>query len=146
MSATIIARVAARKEADAILELIAEIVNRWPDSEKDARRHFLEIIDATVHGVLFPVAVAKPVVPVRKVASERQIGELPPDAQRALKIVDEIESLTDEVPEAAEDFATDVLQKSISIGMTIMRANSVTANQSSALENMRDGLARWIRD
>ena len=44
------ARIDARKEAEAILDLITETTLRFAD--KDIRRHFLEIIDQTVHTAL----------------------------------------------------------------------------------------------
>ena len=131
------ARIDARKEAETILELITETTLRF--ANKDVRRHFLETIDATVHTALQPTekpAVAKP-------APKR---ELPSDAAEALEIIDEMEELALEVPDAAEDFTADVLEKAKSIGRTIERANSVTGPQFEALRNMRDGLARWIRD
>ena len=68
------------------------------------------------------------------------------DVKEALAIIDEMEELAGEVPEAAEDFATNVLEKAQSIGRTIERSRSVTSNQLDALNNMRDGLTRWIRD
>jgi len=139
-------RIAARKEAEAILELIAESATRIAATGKDASRHYLETIDATVHAALQPsekpaVAKANPIsTPVKP---ER---ELPPDATEALEIIDEMEELASEVPDAGQDFAADVLEKAKSIGRTVERARSVTAAQWDALNNMRDGLARWIRD
>jgi len=141
------ARIDARKEAEAILELIAETTLRWPDTSKDARRHFLETIDATVHGALFPFPAKPPEKPVPKpTPEERKERNVPPDAQEALESIDEMEELALEVPDAGQDFAADVLEKARSIGRTIARANSVTGPQFEALRNMRDGLARWIRD
>ena len=70
----------------------------------------------------------------------------PPDVAEALEIIDEMEELAMEIPDAGQDFAADVLEKARSIGRTIERSNSVTQPQMEALENMCSGLARWIRD
>lgn len=137
------ARIEARKEANAILELISETTMRWADDQKDIRRHFLETIDATVHAALFPPAVEKLFPTPPSVGPEKH---LPGDVVLALDIIDDMEAMAMEVPDAGHDFAMDVLEKARSIGRTIERSNSVTAPQMDALENMRSGLARWIRD
>ena len=182
------ARIDARKEAEAILELITETTLRWVS--KDIRRHFLEIIDQTVHTALSNGKANPHLEAIRQLrkatrgtVTTRQLAEwlgvsptqlcewapgepptgkpdfvetaatvkperisLPSDAAEALEIIDEMEELALEVPDAGQDFAADVLEKARSIGRTIERANSVTGPQFEALRNMRDGLARWIRD
>lgn len=72
--------------------------------------------------------------------AKERAGEL----QEAIELCDEIESLADEVPEAGEDFATSVSERTAGIRETIEENNYATPGQLSALENMRDGLARWI--
>lgn len=63
----------------------------------------------------------------------------------ALELCDEIESLADQVPERGEDFARSVLDRMSDIRATIEERNTATSGQIQALENMRDGLSRWIR-
>ena len=50
------------------------------------------------------------------------------------------------LPSAASDFASSVCTKACSIGETIDRTGEVSDRQLTALQNMRDGLARWFRD
>jgi hypothetical protein len=64
----------------------------------------------------------------------------------ALGLCEEIESLAAEVPEAGEDFAMSVLEKANDIQATIEETKRATRAQVQALENMRDGLSRWIRE
>lgn len=68
------------------------------------------------------------------------------DVTRALWIVDEIEELAGQVPERGEEYAESVLGKAASIGEAIEERGHVTEGQITALENMRDGLQRWVRD
>jgi hypothetical protein len=67
------------------------------------------------------------------------------EAEEALALCDEIESLAGDVPEAGETFAGSVCERTADIRATIERTGRVSPGQLSALENMRDGLSRWIR-
>lgn len=62
----------------------------------------------------------------------------------AMELVDEIVALADDVPDRGADFAESVREKSLSIGETIERTDRVTEAQAEALENMRNGLLRWM--
>lgn len=66
--------------------------------------------------------------------------------EEAIGLCDEIESLADDVPSAGENFASSVCEKTAEIRQSIAASGRATPNQIRALENMRDGLARWIRD
>lgn len=68
-----------------------------------------------------------------------------PDIDEALSLIDDIQAMADDVPERGADFAESVRDKAASIGESIERDGRVTANQIHALENMRDGLERWLR-
>lgn len=70
------------------------------------------------------------------------------DLEEALELVDEITEMAerDDLPSKAIDFAESVSKKAASIGATIESTGAVSDAQSAALENMRDGLARWFRD
>lgn len=62
----------------------------------------------------------------------------------AIELCDEIESLASEVPERGQDFASSVCEKAASIRESVEEHETATATQIQALENMRDGLSRWI--
>lgn len=62
----------------------------------------------------------------------------------ALEITDEIMSMADEVPSAGQGFANSVCHKAESIGNTIEKTGVVTDAQMTALQNMREGLLKWL--
>lgn len=62
----------------------------------------------------------------------------------AYELCDEIESLAEDVPERAEVFAESVCETAASIRETIEQRESVTEKQINALENIRDGLRKWV--
>ena len=68
------------------------------------------------------------------------------DVDKALAMVEEIQSLADDVPAEGEEFAVSVLEKVADIASTIEEHNRVTDRQMTVLENMRDGLQRWVHD
>jgi len=57
------------------------------------------------------------------------------------QILDEVDAL----PEAAEDFASSVSDKALSIQEWIEENDYVTPKQLSALKNMLTGIHRWMR-
>jgi len=57
---------------------------------------------------------------------------------------DEVIELCDELPERAEEFADSVREKLESIKEWIEANEAVTGNQLSAIENMHDGVSRWL--
>jgi len=68
------------------------------------------------------------------------------DVETAEDLIEQITSLAEELPEDAEDFAMSVLDAASDISKYIDENSRVTKKQITALENMLDGLQRWIRD
>lgn len=68
------------------------------------------------------------------------------DIKTAEELIEQITSLAEELPENAEDFAMSVLDTASDISKYIDENGRVTKKQITALENMLDGLQRWIRD
>lgn len=64
--------------------------------------------------------------------------------EQAMDLVDEIESLAEDMPSRASDYVESVLEKSSSIAETIEENDWVTDAQYRALENMLGGLQRWM--
>jgi hypothetical protein len=73
-------------------------------------------------------------------------SELDVEWKRALKLCHEIELACEQVPEAGEDFASSVLEKTTSIADWIEHQEHVTEDQLEALQNMREGLEAWMQD
>jgi hypothetical protein len=96
-----------------------------------------------------PCPKCNPVRPAGASVGSKGISIPPADANEqvneALELCDEIDSLAEDVPSAGEEFASSVCERANDIRATIMGRNFVTDGQMSALENMRDGLSRWIR-
>ena len=65
--------------------------------------------------------------------------------QQAEEIIEEINELVEQVPSRASDFAESVQERAHDIGESVREAGRATPNQLNALENMADGLRRWIR-
>lgn len=53
--------------------------------------------------------------------------------------------LADEIPEAGEEFAESIMEKSQDIFDTIEEKDHVTEGQEEALLNMHEGLQKWVR-
>lgn len=66
-------------------------------------------------------------------------------AAEAFELCDEIESLACDVPSRGQEYAESVAEKSESIRASVEASGRASAGQISALENMRDGLLRWVR-
>lgn len=69
------------------------------------------------------------------------------DITNALTLVDQITSMAEdlELPEEAEEFAASVKEKALSIAKTIEERQCLSDKQLSTLENMHNGLRRWLR-
>lgn len=89
-----------------------------------------------------PEPAILPTMPAKTIT----VGGPSESAAEAFEICDEIESMMNDIPEAGEVFAGSVSDKASSIRRTVEANNHATPAQISALENMRDGLSRWIRD
>lgn len=63
-------------------------------------------------------------------------------------LLDEIEELYEALPDRddAAAFGDSVLTKARAIAETVEHSGRETENQISAMENMRNGLRRWIKD
>jgi len=73
-----------------------------------------------------------------------------PTVQEAEALVEEIADLIDnEVPDGAfrrmPDYFESVRSKALDIGDSVESYGSATEAQIEALENMRDGVKKWIR-
>lgn len=70
------------------------------------------------------------------------------DITAALTLVDQITSMAEdlELPEEAEDFAASVKEKALSIAKTIEERQCLSDKQLTTLENMRNGLRKWLRE
>ena len=71
--------------------------------------------------------------------------ETDPDVEEAYQLVSDINDLTEEVPEEAEVFASNVSDKASAIQRTIEETERATPGQLTALKNMKAGLEKWIR-
>jgi hypothetical protein len=67
------------------------------------------------------------------------------NVQYALELCDEIEATAEDVPDAGQDFAGSVCERTESIRATIAERRHATENQIGALKNMLSGLKAWIR-
>lgn len=74
--------------------------------------------------------------------------ETPPDAigREALLIINDIRDLAPDVCTAGADFADSVLEKAESIAEAVERLGYATDRQLTALENMLEGLRKWLHD
>ena len=66
------------------------------------------------------------------------------DIEEAIALAKSILEDIEELPEVAEDFAASVGEKAASIIEWIEEHDHVTDGQIMALENMRDGIDRWL--
>lgn len=73
-----------------------------------------------------------------KVMSESNVSD-------ALDLCREILDEIDDLPEAAEDFAASVSEKTLSIQEWIEDNEKATDNQMRALRNMLKGIRKWHR-
>ncbi len=66
--------------------------------------------------------------------------------QDAKETADQILEMVDELPEAAEEFATSIEEKTQSIRAWISEHEHTTDNQINALDNMHRGAEKWLQD
>lgn len=67
------------------------------------------------------------------------------DVSEALELGQSIMDDADDVPEGGEDFAAGVSATTSDIMETIEERGQVTEGQAGALQNMRNGLDKWLR-
>lgn len=89
-----------------------------------------------------PPLTSGPKQPSIRVTRTPQADE---SASEAFGLCDEIESLAGDVPDRGQEYAESVVEKSESIRASVEASGRASVGQISALENMRDGLLRWIR-
>jgi hypothetical protein len=92
-----------------------------------------------------PVDAVKTVKKPDKQQASANTANQDTDLDEAAELIEEIKELCEEICSAGRDFADSVLEKTESIEESITDRGSVTSGQLEALENMRDGLARWFR-
>jgi archaellum component FlaC len=68
------------------------------------------------------------------------------DIEQAEDLIEEINSLLEELPERAEDFYQSVSETVHDISIFIDKHRRVTKKQINALENMLYGIQKWSRD
>lgn len=66
------------------------------------------------------------------------------EVSEALDIADECMSMIDDLPTRGQEFGESVCERVRGIVETIEESGRVTEKQREALENMRDGLSRWM--
>ncbi len=66
------------------------------------------------------------------------------EATDALDLCEEILGKLDDLPDEAEEFASSVGEKTESIQNYIERYGRVSPKQKTALENMLEGVDRWL--
>jgi len=131
------ANIAARKEATEFADLAGKQSLRFWECLAliASERAGLPRAASDLAGKSKPVAVSNVPPPRANVASYDE----------AIELCDEIESLADAVPERGEEFADSVRTRADDIRESVEQMKRATEGQITALENMRDGLARWIR-
>jgi hypothetical protein len=67
------------------------------------------------------------------------------DVEHARELIDQIMGMVEDLPEDAEDFGSSASETAGSINNYIDQRDRVTAKQVTALENILDGLSRWVR-
>lgn len=67
------------------------------------------------------------------------------NSEDGLDLCNTILELLDDLPEKAEDFAESVRIKVLGIHQCIEDFDNVTLGQSQALENMLEGVKKWLR-
>lgn len=145
------ARDAALTLAKQVLTLAKEEYDKLPSDR--ARQMFLHIVhDAMVKRMdqKPPCATAtsttQPQAEPQKPAQKLQVAVgNDKTADAALELVEEIESMAENMPSAASDFTESVLEKAKSIAETVESRGFATGAQLTALENMLDGMGRWMR-
>lgn len=80
------------------------------------------------------------------VHDERESRSVSTSYDDAMYLVQEIRDLVPDVCEAGEDFAASVEEKADAIAESVARHRAATEGQLTALENMLDGLRRWVHD
>lgn len=68
------------------------------------------------------------------------------DVTTAMELAEEINELICELPEAGEDFGMSVAERASEIARTVEERMEATSSQIEALENMLEGVKKWIRD
>jgi hypothetical protein len=67
------------------------------------------------------------------------------DYEESIELADDILSDLEELPERAEDFRDSVREKVEGMREWMMEHEAVTDKMVSALQNIRNGLDRWLR-
>jgi len=93
------------------------------------------VIDANRDGIRYTVAIK----------AEAGRSESTDEAMDAIDAIEEALGWLGDLPDAADDFAVSVGDKLASIQDWIEKNDTVTDNQLSAIENMREGIQKWIR-
>ena len=140
----ILQRKAGREAAQEVLSL----VEMRDYASRDWRISYWEELAKVAYNELIALGCTKITEPEPEPEHEIPFvadDDQPLEVRRALAVIDEIEELAADVPDAGQDYAESVLKTAGDIGETIQQHRSVTPAQERALRNMRDGLARWIR-
>ena len=133
-------RKAAEELHAAIGELFGDAIEKLPSDE--SRTIFFTMVLQTAEKNL-PELMAKREKATNLVKQVLQEAEFDNSVHYALSLVEEINDMASEVewPDAP-----DVQNKANDIATVIQEFNRATAGQLQALENMRNGMAKWVHD
>lgn len=86
-----------------------------------------------------------------KPESRSDENDLTPEAAEALDVIAEMErtiedDISGEAYRRGEDFFESVMEKAKSIGATITRTGRCSDAQRGALDNMHEGIKKWVHD
>jgi len=155
----IAAKIAAHKEAEEIIAIITQSNGRIMEGNEgpEASRHLLETIDEHVRLLFRKVAPPPKSAPApvgsgsgngavaspngcaaQSTKTEKHAVSGPLKTIEALRLIDEIEELSMDMPDKAQDTAMGVIVKAKLIGATIEKTNAVSGQQLESLRDMRD--------
>ena len=132
------------KVAETLCELVSETIGQYEEiGQRIIANRLLKLLESWM-----PQTERKPKAKENEkmTADIFALDDLSPDVKEALALVEEIESLVEELPDAGEEFGESVLEKASDIAATIEANDRVTDGQMTALENMLDGVQRWFHD
>jgi hypothetical protein len=132
-------RKAAKDLFDSMLAVAREDFLKLSDRSKQlfwemAFEHFAKRLGKPIDA---STPIPKPLLPVAK--------ELPGNAKAAIRDLEHLISLCDDVPNAGQSFAGDVAESAGNMIDTINEMGFVTEKQLDAIENWTNGVSRWLR-
>jgi hypothetical protein len=132
-------RKAAQQLFDSMLAVAREDFLKLSDRSKRlfweiAFEHFAKRLGKPIDA---STPIPKPALPVAK--------ELSTDAKYAIRDLEHLITLCDDVPSAGQSFASDVAESAGNMMDTINEMGFVTDKQIISIENWTNGVSRWLR-